>query len=60
MAIVDHDTVDISNLQRQILHTEARVGMSKARSAELAIKECVTLASLLFSNWCLLLPKDQL
>ncbi|KAF8518478.1 hypothetical protein JB92DRAFT_3088024 [Gautieria morchelliformis] len=39
IAIVDHDTVDISNLQRQILHTEARVGMSKVRSAEIAIKE---------------------
>lgn len=40
IAIVDHDIVDISNLQRQILHTEARVGMSKVRSAEIAIKEC--------------------
>ncbi|KAF8510947.1 molybdenum cofactor synthesis 3 [Hysterangium stoloniferum] len=38
LGIVDHDTVDISNLHRQILHTEARVGMSKAASAEIALK----------------------
>lgn len=40
IAIVDHDIVDISNLQRQILHKEARVGTSKVHSAEIAIKEC--------------------
>ncbi|KAF8581064.1 hypothetical protein K439DRAFT_1647996 [Ramaria rubella] len=39
IGIVDYDTVDVSNLQRQILHTEARIGMSKARSAEIALKE---------------------
>ncbi|KIJ51045.1 hypothetical protein M422DRAFT_245020 [Sphaerobolus stellatus SS14] len=39
IGIVDHDTVDLSNLQRQILHTEARVGMPKALSAEIALKE---------------------
>ncbi|MEB0031564.1 HesA/MoeB/ThiF family protein [Undibacterium sp. RTI2.1] len=33
ITIVDHDTVDLTNLQRQILHTTARVGQSKANSA---------------------------
>ncbi|MEY2467266.1 MAG: sulfur-carrier protein adenylyltransferase/sulfurtransferase [Verrucomicrobiota bacterium] len=34
IAIVDFDTVDYSNLQRQILHTDADVGRSKAESAK--------------------------
>lgn len=33
LGIVDHDTVDRSNLQRQILHTDDRIGMSKVESA---------------------------
>jgi adenylyltransferase/sulfurtransferase len=33
IGIVDDDEVDLSNLQRQIAHTTARVGMSKALSA---------------------------
>jgi molybdopterin/thiamine biosynthesis adenylyltransferase/molybdopterin converting factor small subunit len=33
LGIVDHDVVDRSNLQRQILHTDARVGVSKVASA---------------------------
>jgi len=33
IGIVDDDTVDLSNLQRQIAHTTARVGMAKALSA---------------------------
>lgn len=34
IGIVDFDTVDFSNLQRQILHTTADVGRSKAESAK--------------------------
>ena len=34
IGIVDFDTVDVSNLQRQILHTDADVGRSKAESAK--------------------------
>jgi len=34
LGIVDFDTVDYSNLQRQILHTDADVGQSKAQSAK--------------------------
>jgi sulfur-carrier protein adenylyltransferase/sulfurtransferase len=33
LGLVDHDIVDRSNLQRQILHTDARVGSSKVASA---------------------------
>lgn len=33
LGIVDHDVVDRSNLQRQILHTDSRVGISKVASA---------------------------
>ena len=33
IGIIDHDTVDLSNLQRQILHTNDRVGMPKIESA---------------------------
>jgi len=33
LGIVDDDVVDLSNLQRQIIHTEARVGVPKVESA---------------------------
>ncbi|MGH2642242.1 MAG: HesA/MoeB/ThiF family protein, partial [Actinomycetota bacterium] len=33
IGIVDFDAVDVSNLQRQILHTNADVGRSKVESA---------------------------
>lgn len=33
LGIVDHDRVEVSNLQRQILHTQARVGTAKTASA---------------------------
>ena len=33
LTIVDHDTVDVTNLQRQIAHNLARVGRPKAESA---------------------------
>ncbi|MBK7613799.1 MAG: HesA/MoeB/ThiF family protein [Vitreoscilla sp.] len=33
ITLVDHDTVDVTNLQRQIAHTRARVGQTKAESA---------------------------
>jgi molybdopterin/thiamine biosynthesis adenylyltransferase len=37
ITLVDHDTVDLTNLQRQIAHTQARVGRPKADSAREAI-----------------------
>ena len=39
LGLVDADTVDASNLQRQILHATSRVGMPKVDSAEIAIKD---------------------
>jgi molybdopterin/thiamine biosynthesis adenylyltransferase len=33
LTLVDHDTVDLTNLQRQIAHTEASVGRPKVESA---------------------------
>ena len=32
IVLADHDTIELSNLQRQILHTDARVGWLKAES----------------------------
>jgi molybdopterin-synthase adenylyltransferase len=37
LSIADGDTVDLSNLQRQILHTEARIGQPKTDSARAAL-----------------------
>jgi molybdopterin/thiamine biosynthesis adenylyltransferase/rhodanese-related sulfurtransferase len=37
LGIIDHDVVDLSNLQRQILHSNDRIGMPKVESARIAI-----------------------
>ena len=37
ITLVDHDTVDLTNLQRQIAHNVARLGWAKADSARQAI-----------------------
>jgi molybdopterin/thiamine biosynthesis adenylyltransferase len=37
LVLADDDVVDRSNLQRQILHAEARIGMSKVESARIAL-----------------------
>ncbi len=37
LTLVDDDTVDLTNLQRQIMHTEARIGQPKVDSARQAI-----------------------
>ena len=37
IGIVDDDVVDMSNLQRQILHTNDRVGMAKTESAAITL-----------------------
>jgi len=38
ITLVDDDSVDFTNLQRQILHTQARVGMAKAESGKQALQ----------------------
>ena len=37
ITLVDDDTVDFTNLQRQILHTQVRVGMAKVESGRQAL-----------------------
>src|SRR3954449_11814752 len=37
LGVVDDDTVDLSNLQRQVIHTTDRIGTPKVDSAEIAI-----------------------
>lgn len=37
LTLVDHDTVDVTNLQRQIAHNLSRVGQPKALSASMSI-----------------------
>ena len=39
LGIVDDDVVDVSNLQRQVIHGVSNVGQSKARSAEQGIAD---------------------
>jgi len=37
--LADGDTVDATNLQRQVLHRDSRIGMPKAESGRLALRE---------------------
>jgi len=39
ITVVDHDTVDITNLQRQIAHTMSRVGAPKVESIQAAVAQ---------------------
>lgn len=43
VGLVDGDTVEESNLHRQILHSSARVGMTKVESAMVALTSLVLL-----------------
>lgn len=64
MGIIDADVVDLSNLQRQILHTSADVGRPKTESAKDALRalnpdvELVTYQELLTSENILTIIKD--
>jgi len=35
ISIVDHDTVELSNLHRQVLHSDSTLGLNKAESARI-------------------------
>ncbi|MBI1218352.1 MAG: molybdopterin-synthase adenylyltransferase MoeB [Rhodobacteraceae bacterium] len=37
IGVIDDDVVDATNLQRQVIHTDARIGMAKVFSAEAAM-----------------------
>lgn len=39
LRLLDFDTVSLSNLQRQILHREERIGMAKVESAQMSLAE---------------------
>lgn len=39
LTLCDHDTVDLSNLQRQIIHRTASVGLPKVISAQAALRD---------------------
>lgn len=39
ITLADGDTVHLTNLQRQILHTQDRIGMLKARSGQMALAQ---------------------
>lgn len=41
IGIIDHDTVEHSNLHRQIIHSTSKVGMPKVESAITYLKEYV-------------------
>ena len=36
---MDHDELELSNLHRQVAHTEARLGLNKARSLAGSVRE---------------------
>ena len=38
LGVIDADSVEGSNLQRQIIHTDARIGLPKVQSAEIAMR----------------------
>eukprot|EP00775_Hariotina_reticulata_P010323 gene10323-10480_t len=38
LGLVDHDVVELSNMHRQVIHTEERLGLHKAESAAAAVR----------------------
>jgi molybdopterin/thiamine biosynthesis adenylyltransferase len=38
IGVIDDDAVEVTNLQRQVIHTDDRIGMPKVFSAEIAMK----------------------
>src|SRR5215510_6220288 len=39
LGVIDHDSVDLSNLQRQVIHRTADIGVAKVESARRALSE---------------------
>lgn len=38
LVLADHDQVDLSNLQRQVIHDQSRLGLNKAQSAQQTLR----------------------
>ena len=53
LGIVDFDTVDESNLQRQIIHGQSDIGRSKAESAAASIREINPYVNVVIHNTAL-------
>jgi sulfur-carrier protein adenylyltransferase/sulfurtransferase len=53
LGIVDFDTVDESNLQRQIIHGQSDIGRSKAESAAATVKEINPYVNVVIHNTAL-------
>jgi adenylyltransferase/sulfurtransferase len=53
LGVVDFDTVDESNLQRQIIHGQSDIGRSKAESAAASIREINPLVNVIIHNTAL-------
>ena len=51
LGVIDDDEVDNSNLQRQIIHTDDRIGMPKVQSAAAAIAA--------LNPWCVVRPYQR-
>ena len=54
IGIADYDEVEISNLQRQVIHKTERTGMKKTASAELTIRELNPISPTLYQCMILL------
>lgn len=57
LTICDFDVVDLTNLQRQIVHSTASIGMNKARSAQQALFE--TNASVQVNTVCVRSTEEE-
>lgn len=50
IGLVDYDEVELSNLNRQILHSTSKIGMPKVKSAKIFIKDLAPKANIITYN----------
>ena len=50
IGIIDDDNIELSNLQRQVIHAESKLGQSKAESAKNRVLELITSIMVEFLN----------
>src|SRR5690606_19599201 len=53
LGVVDFDTVDESNLQRQVIHGQSDIGRSKAESARDTVREINPMVNVVIHNTAL-------